>query len=149
MAIARTSWLRVTSGADAIQLLLSSERVFTDLQDWLRWGEPEQIVLRSWLPTMTYDYEFRVFVFENRITAISQYDHYTFYDFLKSEKKQLEIQVFLVLTRHYFSVKTMFLIPIFFICRVRLLQVGNCCTAQLACPIIVQISVLIRTTQQL
>ena len=35
--------LRVRSGAEAMSLLLTSERVFTDLHDWLKWGEPEQV----------------------------------------------------------------------------------------------------------
>ena len=34
-AIARTNWLRVGTGADAMSLLLSSERVFADLHDWI------------------------------------------------------------------------------------------------------------------
>lgn len=34
-AIGRTSWLRVDTGADAMSLLLSSERVFADLHDWI------------------------------------------------------------------------------------------------------------------
>lgn len=34
-AIARTNWLRVGSGADAMSLLLTSERVFADLHDWI------------------------------------------------------------------------------------------------------------------
>ena len=34
-AIARTSWLQVNTGADAMSLLLTSERVFADLHDWI------------------------------------------------------------------------------------------------------------------
>ena len=44
MAIATVSTLFVATGAEAMSLLLSSERVFTDLRDWSEFGEPEQIV---------------------------------------------------------------------------------------------------------
>jgi hypothetical protein len=36
IAMARTSYLRVTSGEEAMSLLLTSERVFTDCDDWMR-----------------------------------------------------------------------------------------------------------------
>jgi hypothetical protein len=39
----RVNWLRVTSGKDAMSLLLTSERVFADMIDWLHYGEPEQV----------------------------------------------------------------------------------------------------------
>lgn len=39
-AIARTSWLQVNTGADAMSLLLTSERVFADLHDWIEVRAP-------------------------------------------------------------------------------------------------------------
>ena len=44
-AVARAAALplRVGSGADAMSLLCSSERVFADCIDWLEHGEPEQV----------------------------------------------------------------------------------------------------------
>ena len=42
-AIARINWMCVRTGADALSLLLTSERVFADLHDWLLWGKPEQV----------------------------------------------------------------------------------------------------------
>jgi gamma-glutamylcyclotransferase (GGCT)/AIG2-like uncharacterized protein YtfP len=86
IAIARTPYLKVRSGADAMSLMLSSERLYSDLLDWIRFGEPEQICLRIWESDLTLDNEFRVFVCNNRMTAISQYDHYTFYPDLSSKK---------------------------------------------------------------
>jgi hypothetical protein len=44
-AIGRVNYLRVTSGAEAMSLLLTSERVFTDMHDWLLYGEPEQVCM--------------------------------------------------------------------------------------------------------
>lgn len=42
-----------------MSLLLTSERVFADLHDWIKWGEPEQVVFRQWEPSLTLEYEFR------------------------------------------------------------------------------------------
>lgn len=39
-----------------MSLLLTSERVFTDLHDWIKWGEPDQVVLRKWEPELTLEY---------------------------------------------------------------------------------------------
>ncbi|KAL0476368.1 gamma-glutamylcyclotransferase [Acrasis kona] len=89
-AIAKSTYLRVTTGAEAMSLLLTSERVFTDLQDWLRFGGSEQIVLRRWHEGMSLEYEFRVFVNHNKITAISQYDHYCEYPDLVAIKDQVQ-----------------------------------------------------------
>lgn len=89
-AIARTSWLKVRSGADVLSLLLTSERVYADMLDWERFGEPEQICLRHWDENITMDYEFRVFVNEEKITAISQYDHYLYYPHLEDKRDTIE-----------------------------------------------------------
>ncbi len=90
LAIAHTSVLRVTDGADTLALLLTSERVFSDLRDWLAWGEPEQVVFREWEPAMTYDFEFRVFVCGGAVTAISQYDHYGVYPHLAPMRDRIQ-----------------------------------------------------------
>lgn len=90
IAIAQTNYLKVQSGSEVMSLLLTSERVYADMIDWIKYGEPEQICLRDWSPEMSMDFEFRVFVCSDTITAISQYDHYSYYphlsqhlDFLK------------------------------------------------------------------
>lgn len=88
------NYLRVTSGAEAMSLLLTSERVFTDFHDWspfilialcficllfvcrLRYGEPDQLVLRRFEPEVTLDHEFRAYVSKGKVTAISQYDKF-------------------------------------------------------------------------
>jgi hypothetical protein len=43
IAVATKGILQATNGAQAMSLLLSSERVFTDCHDWIRYGEPEQV----------------------------------------------------------------------------------------------------------
>jgi len=90
MAIARVSWLRVTSGQEAMSLLLTSERVYADMIDWLQWGEPEQVVLRRWEPAMSLEYEFRAFVCNDRLCAISQYDHFGVYPHLVPLKQRIQ-----------------------------------------------------------
>ena len=82
IAIANTPYLKIGNGQEAMSILLSSERVYTDLHDWIRYGEPEQLVFRVWENELSLDLEFRVFVYNNKITAISQYDHYGVYPYL-------------------------------------------------------------------
>ena len=89
IAISRTPTLKVTSGKEAMSLLLTSERVYSDMLDWLKYGEPEQICIREWDEEMVLENEFRVFVHNNRITAISQYDHYTYFPSLEPMKQKL------------------------------------------------------------
>jgi gamma-glutamylcyclotransferase (GGCT)/AIG2-like uncharacterized protein YtfP len=90
MAIARTNYLKVFSGAEVMSLLLTSERVYADMIDWIKYGEPEQICLRDWSPDMSMDYEFRVFVCSDEISAISQYDHYCHYPHLETQRNYLK-----------------------------------------------------------
>jgi hypothetical protein len=111
-ALARTPYLRVTSGEEAMSLLLTSERVFTDCDDWMRVscrsrclsspltqpyvsqaGEPEQVVFRRWEPELSLDYEFRAFVCQGALTAITQYDHYAQYPHLLPLKAQIEAKI--------------------------------------------------------
>jgi hypothetical protein len=61
--------------------------------DWINYGEPEQIVLRQWEPELTLDNEFRAFVCQNKMTAISQYDHYAYYPHLQPLKDAIQQQV--------------------------------------------------------
>ena len=55
-----------------------------------RFGEPEQICLRDWDPNVRMDYEFRVFVNQNKLTAVSQYDHYSYFPHLEEQRDKIE-----------------------------------------------------------
>ena len=74
--------LRVTSGREAMCLLLSSERVFVDLNQALECAKDANdvwqtsCILRKWDEGLRHDWEFRCFVYENVLTAVSQYNHY-------------------------------------------------------------------------
>ena len=58
--------------------------------DWLTFGEPEQVVLREWTDGFEIENEFRLFVFEGKLTAASQYDHYAFYPALHEAHTSLQ-----------------------------------------------------------
>ena len=94
IAIARTNWMSVCNGREAMSLLLTSERVFTDLHDWIKYGEPEQIVLREFCEDIRIDYEFRGFINKNQLNAISQYDHYAIYPYLDDQVPKITEKLF-------------------------------------------------------
>lgn len=104
--------LRVSCGAEAMSLLLSSERVFTDCHDWIKYGEPEQVrrgqevrqqyqpltvirhgmqvVFRRWDSRLSLDLEFRGFVCRGQLRALSQYDHYMAFPHLAPLKDKIQ-----------------------------------------------------------
>jgi len=47
------------------------------------------VALREYDPRVTLENEFRAFIYRNRLTAISQYDHYTFYPELQAKKEHI------------------------------------------------------------
>lgn len=64
----------MTSAAEALALLLASERILDDLELALEFPATwsQQLVVRRWSP-VALDGEFRGFVFGGRLTALSQY----------------------------------------------------------------------------
>ena len=86
----KTHILIVKNGKDALNLLLTSIRNHEDISDWLEYGGKEQIVLREWNNELTLDNEFRTFIYNNKITAISQYDHYGTFPYIIKEKEKIE-----------------------------------------------------------
>jgi hypothetical protein len=52
-AIGQVGVQRCTTGSEVMALLLSSERVYSDMLDWLWFGEPEQICTCIDTPTRT------------------------------------------------------------------------------------------------
>ncbi len=61
--------------------------------DWLSFGEPEQIVLREWTEGLEIENEFRLFVWEGKLTAASQYDHYAYYPSLHHMHVSLQQEI--------------------------------------------------------
>ena len=89
-AMDKTHILIVKSGKEALNLILTSERNHIDINDWISNGGKEQIVLREWNNELSLDNEFRVFIYNNKITAISQYDLYGLFPHLIKEKEKLK-----------------------------------------------------------
>jgi len=95
IAICRASreLIAVQNALQAMELLLSSERVFRDLLlalDCRKLEEQDekcetswstQVCIRAWNDKVRDELEFRCFVYQNRLTAISQYNHYCLLDF--------------------------------------------------------------------
>ena len=52
---------KVNNGKDVLNVLLTSERLFLDLKDWLNHGGREQMILRKWDDSLCSDREFRAF----------------------------------------------------------------------------------------
>lgn len=93
MALAKTNYLVVKNGSDCMSLLLSSEKVYSDMLDWQKYGGKEQLCFREFDDELTDDNEYRVFVFENKITAISQYDPYGKYTDCIENKEKVEKKI--------------------------------------------------------
>jgi hypothetical protein len=71
-----TQAMKITNGNEALDLLLNSERVFNDLKRAMEFPESfnVKLILREWNDLIVYEKEFRCFVYQNSLTAISQYD---------------------------------------------------------------------------
>lgn len=87
--------LKCQSSDQVMNLLLTSERVYQDLLLALdankldpndNWST--SVILREWQADLREDFEFRVFVANNKVTAISQYNPYCQYDSLCSLNKR-------------------------------------------------------------
>jgi len=98
-------WLRCTTAQQVMNLLLTSERIFTDLNlalDCLQTSKKDNwstsIILRDWQPELRQDLEFRVFVFNNKVTAISQYNHYCKFPSLTEKNPPLD-DIYTLLTK--------------------------------------------------
>ena len=67
---------KVNSGKDVLNVLLTSERLFLDLKDWLNHGGREQMILRVWDDSLCSNREFRAFIQNNELKAICQDERY-------------------------------------------------------------------------
>ena len=81
---------KVNNGKDVLNILLTSQRLFLDMKDWLSHGGKEQIVLRKWDESLSSEREFRCFVVNNELKAICQDERYAFFPDLVKNKKLYE-----------------------------------------------------------
>ena len=80
--------LRVTSGAEALELLCDSERVYDDLRDAIDKTDPfsMNIGICEWVD-IPFEMEFRGFVKNKQLTALTQYYHYIYFKDLPRQKE--------------------------------------------------------------
>ena len=77
---------KVNNGKDVLNILLTSYRLHFDLNDWLKHGGKEQIVLRKWDDRLSPDKEFRCFVRDNELKAICQDERFALFpDLIKNK----------------------------------------------------------------
>jgi hypothetical protein len=92
-----TDSLRIQSGQEATELLIKSQRIFCDISFHFQHGLEGTssgslaLLLREWVD-MRPDYEFRCYVYQGKMTAISQYHCYSQFDSLQDEKHVLAVR---------------------------------------------------------
>eukprot|EP01137_Pigoraptor_chileana_P032201 Opistho-2@21210 len=83
--------LRCVCGRDALRLLCTSERAFRDLLEALEAHEVynAEIIVREWQSDLDPDFEFRGFVYNGALTALSQYNHYVYLPNVCARQKEI------------------------------------------------------------
>ena len=81
---------KVNNGKDVLNVLLTSERLFLDLKDWLSHGGREQMILRKWDDSLCSDKEFRAFIQNNELKAICQDERYALFQNMIDNKDLYE-----------------------------------------------------------
>ena len=81
---------KVMCGKDVLNVLLTSERLFLDLKDWLNHGGREQIILRQWENTLCSDREFRGFIHNYELRAICQDERFGLFQNLIDNRELYE-----------------------------------------------------------
>jgi len=100
--------LRSRTGREAMNLIVTSERVYSDIllaldcfdieskvdsedehdgKKEVNWDT--RIFIRKWDDRVRDDYEFRGFVYQGKLTALSQYNHYCVFPYLMEQKDML------------------------------------------------------------
>ena len=81
---------KVNNGKDVLNVLLTSERLFLDLKDWLNHGGREQMILRKWDDSLCSDREFRAFIQNNELKAICQDERFALFKNMVENKDLYE-----------------------------------------------------------
>lgn len=84
--------LRVESGKEALDLLLSSERIRNDLEDCLKFKYEPKVIIRKWLDIPEY-LEFRGFIRKRKIVGLSQYFYFCKFEQIHKNKDRIESQI--------------------------------------------------------
>ena len=90
LSFLRSNHLKSEKAKDALNLLLSSERIHLDLNDWIKEGGKEMLAIREYGQDLCDDLEFRAFIYNNKLTAITQYDHYIKFEHIIKNKDKYQ-----------------------------------------------------------
>ncbi len=86
--------LRVTTADEVMNTFLASERIYEDLQlaseHPAKWSQ--KFVLRQWID-IPIEYEFRGFVYNNELTALSQYYHFCYFPEIAHKKSLIQQKI--------------------------------------------------------
>jgi hypothetical protein len=94
LQIAATLAMGASSGAEAVDLLVASARIRDDLQQFVdgNLGDDFRVCVREFRH-FPLEFELRAFVFNRRVTAITQYNPYLFFPLLVKHKASLVARV--------------------------------------------------------
>ena len=97
--VGTTKGCKINHGTDVTQLFTESDRIREDLLKSTSFGKSlfnSHIILREWLDEVPErpQFEFRAFVYENHLNAITQY--FSFCEFEELQKRQNEIKAILL-----------------------------------------------------
>jgi hypothetical protein len=97
-SIAASRFLSVKTGVETMALLLKSVRIYEDLKGAVAIGEDlwdTSLVFRAWddrVPDLQA-YEFRGFVFNRQLTALTQYNDWLYFPALVARRAEIERQI--------------------------------------------------------
>jgi len=86
--------LKVSNAQTALDLLLHSNRIYEDMHESIEISKKyqESIVIRKWVPINPL-LEIRGFIYENQLTALSQYAHLVYVPILFLKKEEIKMRV--------------------------------------------------------
>ena len=90
LSFLRSNHLKSESAKDALKILLSSERIHLGLNDWIKEGGKEMLAIREYGQDLCDDLEFRAFIYNNELTAITQYDYYIKFEHIIKNKDKYQ-----------------------------------------------------------
>lgn len=90
--------MKIQNGKQALQLLLNSERISSDISKNLSFGESHfnsKLILREWNDALVEhpEREFRCFVHESNLNAVTQYFSDTYFNPILENRQQFEEQI--------------------------------------------------------
>eukprot|EP01087_Luapelamoeba_hula_P023840 TRINITY_DN8860_c0_g1_i3.p1 TRINITY_DN8860_c0_g1~~TRINITY_DN8860_c0_g1_i3.p1 ORF type:complete len:471 (+),score=65.27 TRINITY_DN8860_c0_g1_i3:52-1464(+) len=89
--------LKVTSGMEAIELLVRSQRTYEDISLLELIGGRDnfdmQLIVREWCEELLPEWEFRAFVHNKEMTAMTHYYPFTYVPEIHEKKKEIEVRL--------------------------------------------------------